>query len=79
MSNRELKAARVRAGKTQQECADTIGISRIRYAQKESMPSGFSVKQAEQLACLLQITKDDFFKVFFASDIYTNDNKEVTA
>lgn len=79
MDVRELKAARVRADKTQQECADVLGITRISYAQKEGGTYGFTLKQAGTLAEFLHISKEDFFKIFFGDDIYTNDNKQVTA
>ena len=61
--NVELKAARVRAGKTQQECADALGITRIMYAQKERGLNGFSLDQAGVLSAFLQIPKQDFFLV----------------
>ena len=79
MNNRELKAARVRAGKTQQQCADVLGITRIMYAQKERGLNGFSLTQAGLLSAFLQISKEDFFKIFLADSVYTNNNKGVTA
>jgi DNA-binding XRE family transcriptional regulator len=72
--NVELKAARVRAGKTQQECADVLGITRIMYAQKERGLNGFSLDQAGVLSAFLRIPKQDFFKIFLANNVYTNDN-----
>jgi DNA-binding XRE family transcriptional regulator len=76
---RDLMAARVRAGKTQKDCAKVLGITSVTYAQKERGFYGFSLDQAGTLAAYLQIPKEDFFKVFLADNVYTNNNTEVTA
>lgn len=76
---RELMAARVRAGKTQKDCAKVLGITSVTYAQKERGLYSFTLEQAGIIAAYLQIPKEDFFKVFLADNVYINNNQEATA
>ena len=77
MKQNELKAARVRLGVTQEDCAKVLGITKVAYSQKERGVGNFSLEQAGALRGYLQLKDADFLNIFFADNVYTNDNKAV--
>lgn len=57
-----VKQARVLAGKTQQEMAESMGIHRHTYAKIEQDPEIATIRQAEEIA---RITGFDLEQIFF--------------
>lgn len=61
-----LAEARKRAGYTQQEMADKLGISRPTYAAIEADPSRATVLQAKTICSMLS---KNYEYIFFAPDV----------
>lgn len=59
----ELRKVRENRGKTQQEMAEYLGVSRSTYARYEQDPDRLSVTQAELLCRLLKCSIDSLFHV----------------
>lgn len=60
-----LREARERAGYTQQEMADALGVSRPTYAAIEANPSRATVLQARNIC---QLLAKNYEYIFFASE-----------
>ena len=54
-----IKRLRLKAGLTQQELADKLGVSNVNISLIESDQRGLSVKKADLLASILGVTIND--------------------
>lgn len=68
--NETLLQARESAGITQQEMADSLGVTRQTYAKIEASPDKATVLQARRIC---QLLSRSYERIFFAdSDSFTN-------
>lgn len=65
MDSRELKAARVKRGMSQQSVAARIGASTSSYANKENGKTNMSVKEANEIARSLGLSSEEIMAIFF--------------
>lgn len=57
--NENLKAARIRAGLTQKEVADRLGVGKSTYSQYETGTNEPSIPRIKALAKILGVTGDE--------------------
>lgn len=69
MNSLELKIARMRANKSQDDLADAIGKSRISYSKKECGKVKFSDEERFALKDALDLTWEECNNIFFDNDL----------
>ena len=62
----ELKAARVRHGLSQRDIAVLLGTVAGNYANKENGRTSMTIEEANQIACVLELSKEDIMRIFFS-------------
>lgn len=65
MNANELKAERIRKGKTMKEMADALSITYDAYVKKERGSAGFSAEQIVVVTYLLDLNADLINRIFF--------------
>lgn len=68
MDSRELKAARVKRGMSQQSVAARIGASTASYSNKENGKTNMSVKEANEIARSLGLSREEIMAIFLANN-----------
>ena len=61
----ELKVARTRANKTQEDMAKILGLSVVAYSKKERGETRFSIEQVAVVAVVLMLDLDAVNVIFF--------------
>ena len=69
MNISELKKARKRAGLTQEECADLIGVKPWSYLQREKGRRVFEINDIPILARALKLNIDEMNLIFFDNEL----------
>ncbi len=70
--SRELKAARVRQGKTQVDIAKALGITEVAYNRKENGRSLFSLVDIQKLAEAINLEDSQIISIFFNRKLNPN-------
>lgn len=65
MDSRELKAARVRRGMSQQSVAARLGTCTANYANKENGKTSMSINEAKEIAKSLELSDREIVAIFF--------------
>ena len=63
-----LRSARMMRGITQAEMAKKLGVHRNTYANWEENPEDISMKKADEICTILNLTADDI--IFFKPEVY---------
>ena len=74
MKSNLLKAARVKMGLSQGDCAVALNLTRTSYRNKENGRLGFSLDQVSILMNLLNLSPTEVVEIFLTSHVNTNVN-----
>lgn len=74
MKSNLLKAARVKMGLSQGDCAAALNMTRTNYRNKENGRLGFSLDQVSILMNLLNLSPTEVVEIFLTSPVNTNVN-----
>lgn len=72
MNSLELKLARMRAGYTQEQAANALGIVLMSYANKERGRTKISLEESVVMADLFGLTATEYVKVFLDNHIFAH-------
>lgn len=59
--SRNIKSCREKFGKTQEDIAKTMGITKQTYLKIENNPLAYSINKLNDIACTIGCNIDDFF------------------
>ncbi len=74
MKSNLLKAARVKMGLSQGDCAEALNMTRTNYGNKENGRLGFSLEQVSILMNILNLSPTEVVEIFLTSHVNTKAN-----
>ena len=77
MNYSELKIARIRRGLSSKDMAEKLCLTPATYSYKENNERKISLKDAEAIVKILNLTPEEILLIFFDININLNDKKSI--